>query len=287
MVLSGAPVSTLPLGAIPETEFVVTAIELGASVELNGRLAKDLGLLAESLSGWLTAAPRQWPTVVLQGRQGNVKSADEPREAPVELRISGHLQGSTVSDSRARFDTLKHVLVGAPVRVILPDAVTRYVVADVGTITGDPFGPQFRQRIVPVHITLTANDPFHYDLLLSEARGPAATRLPCALGTAPVRPKITIQGPATNPVVTLRDWTGASVATMTFGATSLLSTDLLVIDCAAQTVAKNGAALLSALTAGGFFKVEASAIADRDNSRWPTIETSSGVLLVQFVRSWR
>lgn len=285
MILSGAPLATLPLGALPDVAFVVTQPEVGADVTLNGQLARDLGLRTERVSGWLTAPSRQWPGVQLPGRQGNAKTATEPREAAVELRISAVVEGFSVSDARSRIDTIKHVLARTPVRVITPDAVTRYVVADVAAVSPEQFGPQFIQRKVPVEITLVAHDPYHYDTTLTEVRGPAATRLPCALGTAPVRPRITVTGAATNPVLTLRDYLGNAIATMTFGATALAAAESLVADCDAMTVTKNGVSSLAALTAGAFFKLDASAQALRDESRWPTIETSSGTLLVQYVRA--
>lgn len=286
MILSGAPLSTLPLGALPDVEFVVTLPEVGADVALNGRFARDLGLRTERVSAWLTAPSRQWPGMQLPGRQGNVKTATEPREAAVELRVSAVVEGASVSEARLRIDTIKATLVAAPVRVITPDAVNRYVVADVATVSPEQFGPQFIQRKIPIEITLVANDPYHYEITLTEVRGPAATALPCALGTAPVRPKITIAGPATNPVVTLKNYLGVVVATMTFGATALLAADTLVIDCNTMTVTKNGAALLSAMTAGDFFRLDAALHALRDESKWPTIETSSGTLLIQYERAY-
>lgn len=289
MILSGAPLSSLPLGAIPNgVDFLVSVPEVGADVDLGGKFArKDLGLLVDRLAGWTTSPWRSWSRLEIPGRPGALKAVSEAREEILELRITGAVEGSSVSDARAKLDAIKALLTAAPIRVITPDAVTRFVLADLGQVTPDPYGPSFRQRKLPIEIVLTAHDPYRYDLVDTAGSGGAVVRIACPLGTGLVRPLLTIAGPATNPVLTLRDWAGTSVALMTFGATTLVAGDNLVIDCSAGSIAKNGSALMSALTAGDFFRLDPLAIADRDKARWPTVETNAGTLTVRYQRTWR
>lgn len=287
MILSGAPISSIPLGAIPGADFLVAIPEVGASVDLNGRLAKDLGLRIEKVPAWLTATSRSWPNAKIPGRAGWTKSASDPVEAAVELRLVGTIRGASIADMRAKADTIKAVLSAGPVRVITPDQVTRFVTAELVVVDVQDFGPSFRQIEQPCEISLTANDPLRYDLCITQAQAPAATRARLPLGTAIVRPVITITGAATNPVITLRDYLGNVIATMTFGATALLAGETLVVDCAAFSVSKNGVSSLASLTVGDFLKLDPLAIADRDKAKWPTLETSSGTITVRYARAWR
>ena len=132
-----------------------------------------------------------------------------------------------------------------------------------------------------------ALDPYWYDRDPTVVSAPAAVRVRCPLGTAPVAPVLQIAGAATNPVLTLRNQAGDSVLTLTWTG-SLLSTDYLEIDCAARTAVKYTSGTPSDAASGlsGSFPILTVEDGGYELASWPTLESSAGGLVVNYKRGW-
>lgn len=253
-----------------------------SSVSFNEASAREnFGLLVEQVAGWRDIPARQWPTAAIPLRQGLTRQASAAAESTRELRIAGHVKGDSVGDARAKLDALALALEHDPVRLRFPDNLTRYVNAQLTRGVTTPAGPQFIQRILPVELLFTAFDPYFYDqdvtvIVLSAA----AMRL--GLGTAPSRPVLTVRGPATNPVITLRDANGATLQTLGLTIT-LVAGDTLVVDCDALTIKLNSVtSRIDALTSGDFLTMDPVSAGQQ-----PTLALSSGTGEATYRRAWR
>lgn len=275
----------LPLCALLDgVDFVISTANAEQVVTLNSVTMSSLGLKVERVDGWRGSPARRWQTVFVPGRAGLTKAASVVEEAPVELRVSGTLRAASVAALQTNFDTLASLLAETPLVVVCPDNVTRAMQADLSTMSSEPFGPQFSAIDMPIVITLTCVKPYKYDLVDTVGLAPAGTTLRLPLGTAPVRPKITVSGVASSPVVTLSDYNGTSIATMTYSG-ALVAGDVLVFDCDLMTVRKNGVSVLASVS-GTFFKIDPSTAALYRIASWPRLSCSSGDLEVRYQRAW-
>lgn len=158
--------------------------------------------------------------------------------------------GTSAQDARDKADALKRDLsrlTGA--QVTFDDLLTRYVIARCEAFSVLPFGPSMIQSKLTVQATLTAHDPFSYDISLSTVAG---NTQPLPLGTGPSRPIITLTGAVVNPLISFKDNTGAIVGSMQLTVTAIAG-DVIIIDCDAKTIKLNGVLRLDTLTAGDFF----------------------------------
>jgi phage-related protein len=260
--------------------------DLASGVLFNGKTARSLGLLVASAAGWLDLPAREWPTAVIPGRAGAMKKTTVPLEAPREIRIPALINGTSIDDARAKRDAIAYLFAAGPVKVVFPDNTTRYLLADVATITTQQVGPQFRQSRLPVEIVLTAFDPYLYDGTNTVVAVAAAAQAACPLGTALVRPVLSIAGAAAAPTVTLYKYDGTVMGSIAFATVVLAGGDTLVIDCQAMTAKKNGASVVAQLSAGDFIELDPVRLADRDNALWPYLVSASGGLTVTFARAW-
>lgn len=243
--------------------------------------ASVYGLVIGDVTGWLDSPNTQTPTVTVPPRAGTVQISDT-REQPRAITMRGYVRGSSASDARTRYENLKAALRTSRVKLSMPDGRNRHINAVRDSLIAPSIGGQFIQRNLPVELRFTALDPYFYDDSLTSVAAPN----PLPLGTAPVRPVLTLTGATvTGPVFTLRDFNDVIVAQMTFAALALSPGDTLIVDCDAMTAKKNGTNVLSNLI-GDFFKIDPTIHADRANTDWPYITVNATGLTTSYRKAW-
>lgn len=248
-------------------------------------------------TGWLDAPGWTRQTLTVVQRQGVVVSA-APQEPVRKLTLAGTLIGNPALATvalraaalRTQLDALKAVFAdGAPVTLTLPDEPTRYLAVSLDTCTVQPGpGPALVADKLGLTLALTASDPYRYDLSATTVSGSGALALP--LGSAPVRPVITMTLPAVGSITfTLTNSAGTTVGTFTLTG-ALTAGAALVIDCDALTVTMAGATAIALLASGDFFRVTPvmADLSDPLAPVWPTITAGGGAsCTVTYHRAWR
>lgn len=252
---------------------------------LNDVDAATYGLRVSRVLGAGDAPPRTDTTAVVRGRAGATRLADA-QEGVRTITVRGALVAASAADVQTKRDSLLAVVGGTSVRLRTADATAREITATLSTCTFPEVQRQFAQRRLPVELAFTALDPYWLatsDTTVSIAAVDTPTELP--LGTAPVRPVITVTGAGTAVTLTLKDSAGALVHTLEL--TGLAGTGDVVVDCDALTITEDGTDAIAQLAAGDFFLVDPLAYGDPLTSAWPTLEVSAGTASIVYRKAWR
>jgi len=253
---------------------------------INDVTAYSMGLIVGSISGWRDIPDRQTPTAPVPPRAGATKLSIA-REQPRQLAISGTLIGTSKADLQAKADTLALAIQGELTKLAMPDGMGRHIYAraERGSYPVIPSQLTPTARKYPIELRFTADNPY----FLSDSATSVASGVAMPLGTAHVRPLLTLTAAAVTGVTfTLRDNTTATVATMAFPQLTLISADILIVDCDLMTAKLNGANALALLSsASDFFKVDPFAHANYGSASWPSITVNTGTLTVAYRKRWR
>lgn len=229
------------------------------TLSLNGSaLESDLGLVLVSDTGLRSIAQRTYPTVVLARIQGERIISSRARTAVRTITLRNLVRPTSFTDRTTKLDalaayankTVSLILVDAPARAISG----RLVQQDVPLVA--PGKPWVHPEVY-LDWQLICHDPYYYDttpVSTSIAAGGAAASL--SMGTADAMRRIVITatspspGPATNPVIILKDQSANEVARMTLtgvlyhtSTATALQPVSIAIDCDAWTLTgtlKNG-----------------------------------------------
>lgn len=256
---------------------------------INGTDPRTLGLIISDITGWLDAPALSYQAITVPGRPGQLIINPTADVAPVRNVARGIVEGTDLTTSRANFDKLKALFASVSgVAVGFLDGPGRAVTAYCTRFAALPGAAQMISRKIAVEIELVAFDPYEYD---TSATTVALTAVAAALGlgTAPVRPVITITGAATNPVFTLKNSAGTAIGSLALALTTVAG-DSLVIDCAKRTVRLNGVNRLDAVTGGDFFTLDAIAQGVYSSSSWPTLTVAglgAGTAAAVYKKAWR
>lgn len=256
---------------------------------INGVDMATLGFRLARATGWKDAPGRTRATAVRPTRAGAL-AASSDAESPRTITLDGTIIGADADAARTAIDQVRATILRTqPAELILPDNPTRYLSAWLDGHTVDAGqGPSMIQRMLSTRISLTALDPYAYDLVAQTITlGAGVNRAP--LGTAPSFPVITISGAATNPILTLKRWDGATLATLGLTLTTI-GGDTLVVDMGAKTILKNGASVLASLSSGDFFALHPSTAQQNFGAlaaEQPYVTTSSGAGTTVYRRAWR
>lgn len=244
--------------------------------------ASTFGLVIGTVTGWLDSPAVQVPSAVVPSKAGATQSGNA-REQTRPISMSGYVRGSSATDARTKFESLKAALRTASVKLSMPDGRSRHINAIRESLIAPSVAGQFVQKNLPVDIRFTALDPFFYDDTPTSVVAPAV--LP--MGTAPVSPVLTVTGATvTTPIFTLRDFNDAIVAQMTFASLALVPGDTLIVDCALKTARKNGVNVLSFLSAGDFFKIDPTIHSNNATSDYPYLTVNTTGLTTSYKRAW-
>lgn len=254
-------------------------------MKINGVVASAYGFYLAEPPGWLDAPTIQTPTATVPGRGTLATAASTPQPRKVLLR--GHVRGKTAAIARTNLDLLKLALSDDVVELTFDDQATRFYRTRRESFVTPPLSQgAFLTKDLRVEITMTALDPYNYDVTATSL----ATAGPMPLGTAPIRPVLTFASiTAASPpwFIDMKDFTDTVVQTMTIN--SACAAALVVVDNDTQVITEAGLTILDKLS-GDFFKIDPLVHADYAAADWPYFVTrnvgSGGVPVVSYRRAW-
>lgn len=250
------------------------------ALKINGLDAKAVfGFRLATPTGWADSPGARYQTGQIPGRAGAL-ALQTPDDATRELTLSGIVEGADAAEARENLDWLRAELQKpGGTLLIFGDQPTREYTAQLDRLTvAADNGPVLIDRQLSIEIRFTCLDPYAYDTATTTVALSAAPQA-LALGTGPTRPLLTLTaggGGLSDPLFTLYESDGVTVAG-TLGLTiALAAGDTLVIDCDDMTVRKNGADAMAAITAGDFLVADAALQGDYRTSAWPKLKLTLG-----------
>lgn len=252
------------------------------SLTVNGQDVESLGFRVETLDGPWDIPDITDATVTIPGLAGAPSVGAQTQVAARTITVTGVIVKPdfprTNADLVARIDTLKALFALGIVEVTLANMPTRMYTTRLTGFRIGWNGPAFQAVSAELTVTLVCRDPVAYETQPT-AFGFAGVRTQVSIGNAPsANVLIRIMGPATNPVVTLRNLAGDVVHSI--GLTrALLLTDYEEIDVGLMKVTRYVSGTPSndatAVTSGD---IESFVISPEDGdpflSLGPTIECS-------------
>lgn len=204
------------------------------TIGINGVPVESYGLLVTSIDGWLNGPSYQHRTAQVIGRLGARMVTPGIGSDVRTISLEGYLQPSSLADRRTKLDALHRALTGR-LSVTTSDNLTRECFAHLTNLGVKPVAGELWTGApeAMVRVQLTCVDPLWYDVT-PQSISAAAVATPVAFDTSGAAPyrrlKIILQGGVTNPTLTLKRATGATLATMRFTGV-LTSAEYLEIDC--------------------------------------------------------
>lgn len=210
---------------------------VSASVTTVTGTYKDLADFGFTVEGWvdaLSGPSRTFPTAPVPGRLETVKLSTAPAIKPGQFQIIGTVTGDTMSEYLTNLRNLKGWAVRAVALKILALDSSVFIEVDqaeapvvsVGMPTNFAGG-----------VTLTFDALKPYWQAASATSNTITTSFSAqALGTAPVRPVITVTGNPSVVTLTYANSGGTTVQTLTLTGLTTSGATQTVIDCANSTV---------------------------------------------------
>lgn len=249
-------------------------------VKVNGTTLDSMGFKPSTLEGNWDGPSLRVDEIVIPGAEGTVETTHEETLDPLDLTITGELQGTSEQDFEDKLDALKLALYRALITIIVGNQDARQRTGRVVGVKVSMGQSEFDTGLVAIRIHCA--NPRLYATSTTTVTGAAATDLAVAQGTARTYPVITLTS-ATNPVITYKNYAGATVATLT-----VTGSGTIIIDCnpvTGRTITIDGVRSDDALSAGDFF-----AISPVDGtpslSQWPTIRSSSGSVSIAYRKAY-
>jgi hypothetical protein len=251
------------------------------SLTAGGYDLESLGLRVTTITGPWSIPAIVDPTVVIPGRAGVSRSGAPTTIAARTVNVAGVILERagvrTNADFLAKLDTLKPILAIGLLEMTQVNQPTRALELRLSSFDVIPDGPAYAAVSGSFTATFVANDVFFYSTIPS-SRGFGATATAIPIGTAPSAGVIRIYGPATNPVLTVRNAAGSVVHTIGLTKT-LAATDYEEIDLEATTIANYASGVKTtddaSLSSGD---IEAFCFSPEDgdvlSGSYPTIECS-------------
>lgn len=260
-------------------------------VQLCDRDLGDFGftvLRAPALVGTLAMSH---PGGVLAGLAGQIPTARDATMDPTTIAIEVAYLGDTHAELMAALDVLANWCALGPLELASAyDPAKRAIVSYAGAGLFIP-GKQFKEATWQGTLSFVRRVPYAFDRyprrVVTSGAGPA-NRVEVETGTAPGHAVLWLVD-ATQATITQRAANGVIVRQSTL-TTVLTANDALLVDGARSRVTKYTSGVASDvprdLTLGhGFVRLEPR-FAHFEAQRWQTLETSSGRLMVDFVRGW-
>lgn len=214
--------------------------------------------------------------------------------SPRRLVVHGSIdaRGSTLT---TRMDALADLLLRDAIVNVFP--ARRSGVAYTGYLDGENGisipAPQFRQGVAFFDIPIVCPNPYGIEssaTTVTDSGDPVT--IACNIGTGPVRPMITLTGPATGPIIlTHKDHDDATVlGTMEFDLSLADASEYIRIDCEEEEAWKDvGAGEVSAmddLEVGYTFPVLRPEYGDRNGSDYQTLGANVEDIEAVYNKAW-
>ncbi len=234
----------------------------------------DFGFIVDPITGVFDGPAVSKPTASQPGRLDvavlNSRVTGEERE----VTVTGMVMAATPSALTTNLRNLIGWCRRAVALKTVHDA-NSYLPIDRVTVTTTHPPAQGIAKSCSVTIGFIATDPLWYATSASAVSfAGGATQMP--LGAAPSKPVIRITGALTNPTITLKNSSGATVGTMGFTVVLANAAHYIEIDCANRTIVHNTGANADGsglLTSGDFLTLD-QADADTVTPTWPTLEVA-------------
>lgn len=249
----------------------------------NGRDLRELGVRVTAADGWRSALARQFPVAEVPARDDAVSLSDRALTLPRRIVATGWQEAESVQELRSLRDELAWLLSLEDSTFSVVDAPDRFLRANVVSLDMPPLGPAFVHTSQRISFVVEARDPRWYsteETVVALSAAPAA----CPVGSAPVRPVVTISGPADSPELVLRTSGGVELTRLSFAGYSIAGGASLVVDCERLTIRDgSGANGAAALNSGRFPRLRRDA-ASLDGS--PRLSLTSGAGSARYRRAW-
>lgn len=236
----------------------------------------DFGFIVDPITGIFDGAKVSFPTASMPGRLQTVVLNTEPTGEPRDLTVKGTVEAGTVALLTAQVRDLVGWCRRAVAVKTVHDANTYLPVSQVSVDIEHP-SMQGVALTCGVAITFRAFDPLWYATTASAITFTTNTAMP--LGTAPSWPVLRGTGIHTNPLITYKNHTGGTVATIGLTISIPGAADYWEIDMANLTIVKSVSAVITdaiaTLTSGGFFALD-PADADTVTPTWGSLTVSYG-----------
>lgn len=260
-------------------------------VTLCDRDLGDFGFTLARAPNLLGTMAMTHPTSTLAGLAGQIAIAREAVIDPTLVPLEVSFAGDSRAELMTALDTIAHWCALGPLELSSSFDWTKVcLVAYNGPGLFVP-GKQFKETTLQGTLSFTRRNPYTFDRyprrVVTNGAGPA-NRVAVETGSAP-----------SHAVLWLLDSTGATLTQRAANGTivrqSALTTvqgvnDVLVIDGARKRLTSYVAGVASSvprdLTLGHGFVTLEPQYAQFEARQWQTLETSSGRLVVDFVRSW-
>jgi hypothetical protein len=251
----------------------------------------DFGFTLSRAPNLLGTLAMQHPMGALAGLAGQLALSQEAALDPTIVSLDVAFLGDSRAELMTALDDLTHWCSLGPVELSSSFDWTKLaIVAFTGASIFVP-GKQFKEPTLSGTLNFTRRHPYVFDRYARRAttNGAGATnRVAIETGTAPSHAVLWLLD-ATTATITQRTANGTVVRQSTL-TTTLTANDALLMDGARKRLTRLTAGAQSNaprdLTLGhGFFTLEPQ-FGQRDAQRWQTLETSSGRLIIDYVRSW-
>jgi hypothetical protein len=246
------------------------------------------GFQASALPEIYSAPVTPWEAITIPQRPGVLLRRDTPEVQSRVLDITGIIIGTNAADAVSKLELMKRDLLGRPILVAFGAVAgltnAREYSGVVESLSGNLFSGGQITNVVTARLLVLVPDGAARDAVETiDSESPAAP-ITIAVGTAPTFARVTIIGPATDPVLTYTDGFAQTMGTMDFDVT-LATGDSLVIDGAdggsvthvVGGVSSQGLGLIT--NADYLFPVFTPADVDPAGPTMPNVTASSGATL--------
>jgi len=231
------------------------------------------------------------PTGVLAGLAGQLPYSRDAVLDPTILPLEVSFAGDARSELMPAFDALNHWCSLGPVEISSSFDWSRVILAAYNGPSLDVPGKQFREPTWKGTLAFTRRVPFAYDRYprraVTNGAGPS-NRVEIETGTAPSHAVLWLVD-STVATITQRAADGTIVRQTTI-TTVQGPNDAMILDGArSRLIGYLGgirAEMPTAMTLGHFLVRLEPRFAHYEAQRWQTLETSSGRLVVDWVRGW-
>jgi hypothetical protein len=259
-------------------------------VYLGGVDANALGLSLTALPGAWSAPATPYATLTVPQYDGVRLTRARPDVGARTIELVGLLRNDTAAAAETAVQTLKDAVLQRLVPIRFGFQPSREYRGVCQAFEADLFAPGNLAGWCRVALSFLLPDPWAVDVTPTALGGAAGVRLPVEVGTGPTWAVVRVEGAATTPTLTYRNYAGTVLGTLAYGD-SLAAGDALVVDAVrggevtryTAGTASNG---LEDTAAGFSFPEFSPRDAVRSASAWPTVETDSGTLTVTYARRW-
>ena len=266
---------------------------------LNGATLASLGLTyLEHIDGLDDGPKSTAPTVSVPGAEGEIRTSDLRAYQARDVVVRGVVAAASTAALKTTLNALKYAFMADPARLTVDarDTTVRLNGVCVG-FDVESLERQLSPGALKVRIgaTLRCADPFYEEAALTTTSFTSSdTAMP--VGTERVRPVITVTasgGACTNPTITLKNYAGTTIGTITFTGLTLPSNgDVLAINCFTGQITKTVSAVTTNAAAT---RTDASNfpvwLDPRDGSyalsQWPTLRGTVASGSATFAAAYR